>query len=180
MIKELFPKGFYTIFDIPNFDEMSEFCSKYTECDNSFSWQHGCKVNTTSINVDDAVSMLSPTLNEFSKQLNYSFNCDCGDPWLNHYNRDSFQEVHSHSENDFAAVFFMNDGEDFSKFYFYESKSMGHARWVNILPEVADTNNYFSTQKGKVIIFPGWMNHGVTRHKSDTTRVTMACNFNFQ
>lgn len=180
-IKELFPKGFYTIFDIPNFDELSEFCSKYTESDNNqFTWQDGCNVNTSYVSVGDSVNLLRPTLNEFSKQLKYNFDCTCHDPWLNYYNRDSFQEVHNHADHDFSAVFFMNEGEDFSKFYFYESKGMGHARWVDILPEVADTNNYFSTQKGKVIIFPGWMNHGVTRHKSDTTRVTMACNFNFQ
>ena len=181
MLNEIFPKAFFTIFDIPNFDELSEFCSKYNHTDKEqFTWQEGCKVDTTHIEVNDAVAILTPTLKEFSRQLDYNFDCTCHDPWLNHYTRDSFQEVHNHAEHDFAAVFFMNEGEDFSKLYFYDSIGMSQSRWAKILPRYCNTTRMFDTQKGKVIMFPGWLDHGVTRHQSDTTRITMACNFNFQ
>jgi len=34
-------------------------------------------------------------------------------------------------------------------------------------------------KEGEVIFFPGWLQHGVTPHKSDIVRKTLACNYNF-
>ena len=44
------------------------------------------------------------------------------DPWVNTYGKGSYQEVHDHSENDIAAVFFLNQGDNF-EFYIKDRMS---------------------------------------------------------
>jgi len=181
MIRDIFPKGFFSGFDIPNFDELLDFCSTQKNHDNDrWNWTKDCKVDTITISAKDALPVISPTLKKFSEIINFDFNCTSTDPWLNNYKRHSYQEVHNHSEHDFSAVFFMNEGEGFSNFFFYDSPNMGNLRWSKIRKEMGYSNYSFESKKGKVLIFPGWMDHGVTPHGSDSIRTTLACNFDFQ
>ena len=70
--------------------------------------------------------------------------------------------------------------EESNNFFFYDSPNMGTLRWSKIRKEMGYSNYSFESKRGKVLIFPGWMDHGVTPHGSDSIRTTLACNFDFQ
>ena len=45
--------------------------------------------------------------------------------------------------------------------------------------KVAGRCNYPDIKEGDIIIFPGYLDHGVSPHNSDSKRITLSCNFNF-
>ena len=180
MIHRCFPKDFYIKFEIPNYDELLEFCEKKTEVNNEkFTWGADCNLDRVPLDAEETSSIIGPSVQQFAKILKKDFGCYSSDPWINHYTRGSYQEVHSHSENDFASVFLLNDGEEFSQFYFYNEVPMAESRWSHVVPEIANSQIYPMLTEGEVIFFPGWLQHGVTPHKSDIVRKTLACNYNF-
>ena len=180
MINHCFPKNFYIKFEIPNYDEILKFCEEKTEVDNErFTWGANCNLDRVPLSAQETASIIGPSIEELFKILGKNFGCYSVDPWINHYRRGSYQEIHSHSEHDFASVFLLNDGEDFSKFYFYNRRSMGETRWSHVVPEVSNDQLYPIFNAGEVIFFPGWLEHGVTPHKSDVVRKSLACNYNF-
>jgi len=180
MIHWSFPRNFYIKFEIPNYNELLKFCEQKTEVNNKkFTWGADCNLDRVPLDAEETSSIIEPSIQQFAKILGKDFGCHLLDPWINYYTRGSYQEVHSHSDNDFASVFLLNDGKGFSQFYFYNEVAMAESRWNHVVPEIADSQIDPMLKKGEVIFFPGWLQHGVTSHKSDAIRKTLACNYNF-
>ena len=99
-------------------------------------------------------------------------------PWLNKYSRGGFQEIHYHDDCDIAGVVFLNDGEDFSKFYFWDAHHTSFTKpWIKILTQMKLSNIYYPEVKaGDVLLFPSHMLHGVSPHNCDIIRETFSFN----
>lgn len=175
----LFPTTFFFKYEIPNFVELLEFHEKYvTEKSNTdFGWNIYCNVKTSSIPVKEALPIIKPSLELLSKDIG-PFRFMIPDVWVNTYGKGSFQEVHDHSENDFAAVFFLNQGDDFGEFYIKDRSSPLLSAQMKKQFGYVDTirSSDINVQKGEVIFFPGHVLHGVTPHLSDEVRKTIATN----
>ena len=76
------------------------------------------------------------------------------------------------------APVFLNDGEDFSKFYFWDSNHTAFTKpWIKILTQMKLSNIYYPEVKaGDVLLFPSHMLHGVSPHNSDIIRKTFSFN----
>ena len=73
------------------------------------------------------------------------------------------------------CVFFLNDGEDFSEFYFKDRHNVELSYfWHNAL-EVFDCIKP-KIGSGDILFFPGHILHGVTAHNRKTIRKTFAFN----
>ena len=182
MYNNLFPTLFYWIYDIPNFEELKEYAESKKDINNHREpWQNDCLVDTTYITTPEFIRYLKPSLDLFTEEaFTRSTNLNAGYPWINYYKKGYFQEIHDH-KSDIASVFFLNDGEDFSKFYFYNRyNSTASIRFLELLkyPELNKGDKWTPNYKeGQVIFFPGTMLHGVSVHNSDVLRKTISCNF---
>lgn len=182
MFNTFFPSSFYWCFDIPNFDEMRDFVNSKQQADDIPQlWSIDCKVDTIKLQAQEVQSLIQPSFALFSEYaFSRSANIKMYDPWINLYKRGYFQEIHDHKV-DIASVFFINDGEGFSNFHFYNRYN--NCASIKLLKRIDDEqmqNNdkyYPKYTEGQVLFFPGTMLHGVTPHNSDVVRKTLSCNF---
>lgn len=183
MFTKVFPTVYYWKYDIPNFDELKEYVKSKKNVVNEYNhpWTKGCLVDTTFINEPDFVKILKPSLDLLTGEaFAIRVNIDAGYPWINRYKKGYHQEIHDH-KSDIASVFFLNEGEDFSEFYFYNRYNVTASnRLLRCLKynELNEGDKWTPEYKaGQVLFFPGTMLHGVTPHKSDVVRETLSCNF---
>lgn len=163
---------------MPDFDNLLDRLPKDNVVDKNFTWGDLCKIDRTSLHIDDYADVLTKPLQLLSEQLKVNFHARILHPWVNLYSRGSFQEVHYHDDCDIAAVVFLNDGPDFSKFYFWDASHTAFTKsWIKIITKMKLSNIYYpDVRAGDVILFPSHMYHGVTPHQSDIIRKTLSFN----
>ena len=177
-MKTIFHNDFYFQYRMPGFNELLNRIPKDNSIDEDFTWGDLCKIDRVSLCIDDYQDLLVEPLKLISQQLAVTFSARILHPWMNLYTKGNFQEVHYHDDCDIAAVIFLNDGPDFSKFYFWDSTHTAFTKpWIKIITKMKLSNIYYPEIKaGDIIMFPSHMFHGVTPHKSDITRKTFSFN----
>ena len=181
-----FPSLYYWLYDIPNFEELKDYVkSKENIYTNEHPWQKNCLIDTTTIDDTDFIDVLKPSLELFTREaLKDVDNIKFEQPWINHYKRGYYQELHDHRNADISSVFFINEGKKFGKFFFSNRYSItASSRLLKALKQDDLTCDICypvdsESQAGQVLFFPSTMLHGVTPHKSDVIRETLSCNFN--
>ena len=182
MINYLFPSDFYFQYECPNSSQIIASIDAIDEKKsdlNTHEWGDVCNVKT--IYIDDfewVKHHFSLVLKQFLDEINYRGSIKIDTPWINLYTYNNFQEIHHHSgaDFDFASVFFCNDGENFSNFYF-QNRMCGLT--PPILSEIFKTEDSFfpGISAGDMLIFPAHTLHGVSPHRSNVVRKTLSFNF---
>ena len=170
---------FFIQFRAPNSEELSKFIFDKEETYTKFPWVEDCDVKTISCKWEETIELLRPSIKKFSESIGKNFKWIIYSPWINVYEKGGFQDIHDHVKQcDFSCVFFPEVEEKFGKFYFYNryGNSLGHS-WSKLIDPV--TRWYPDIQSGDIIFFPSVNLHGVSPHKSNKIRKTLACNFNF-
>ena len=176
----LFNNQFYFHFKAPNADQLIAFLDEKNDIDNKVHWADNCVVDTVSLESSpEVIDLISPSLQKLAEELKFNGRFFILHPWINIYNEHSYQEIHEHKECDMSAVFFLNEGDDFAKFYFTDRFS------CSLTSSIRHVLNYHDTQTpvvsaGDIIFFPSALYHGVAPHKSKQVRKTMSFNFNFE
>jgi len=180
LMNNVFPNDFYYKYHAPNADQFINNLNKYTEKDIDnypFQWGEECSVDRVPLKWEDYIDLLTPSIDLLSDEIGSSFKYTIQNPWLNFYNRGSYQETHDHSNHDIACVFFVNNGENFSYLYFQDRNS--NAITPLLKPLLKHTNMYIpDIEAGDILFFPAHMLHGVTQQKSDVVRKSFAANLN--
>ena len=170
---------FYFAYDIPNFEQLLKDINS-AELDSVDKgiiegWNCDAKV----LDPQKYATYLMPVLDQFCEDVGKQIKFDLSDgPWLNIYRIGNYQDVHHHVGFDIATVWFLNEGEDFSEFYFYNSNRCVLSQfWNNLLCE----NNIQEIHKpnfkpGTMILFPTNTLHGVSQHRSKVERKSIAWN----
>tara|TARA_Y100000592_G_C5299432_1_gene234755 strand:- start:38 stop:598 length:561 start_codon:yes stop_codon:yes gene_type:complete len=173
----LFPNHFYWHFKAPNAEELISALNKETaDIDNSqFDWSDLCDVDKIPLSWDDYIDLITPSLNHISGNLSKTFQTNICNPWINLYKPGQFQEMHDHPGYDLVCVFFVNSGENFSKFYFADRNAITiPVSMVHLLD--LKSYQYVDYEAGDILFFPAQMMHGVTKHKSKIIRKSFSCN----
>jgi len=147
-----------------------------SENDEKLGWHFNCLVNTLTLNAENWMRHIIPSLDIFSREFSYDGGFEVIDPWINSYSYNGFQEIHTHRCCDMAAVFFVNTGDNFGKFYFYDRLSGLLNPPIEKLIGYNDVI-YPEVKPGDIIMFPSNLLHGVKPHKSHEIRKTFAFNF---
>jgi len=172
----IFNTSFFFHYKCPNSKEFIEKIDSESAIDNSkFEWGENCEVNRIPVKLDDYFALLKPSLDLLSGELGRAFGIKNAEAWVNLYDRGSFQEAHHHHPYDLICVLFLNEGEDFSEFYFKDRHNVELSFFWHDSLDVYDCIKP-KICSGDIIFFPGHILHGVTAHKSDTIRKTFACN----
>ena len=96
--------------------------------------------------------------------------------WINQFVQNSFAHTHNHATTDISGVYYVKTtGEDGQLFF---ETPVGETTcsplWTELSTTVAVT-----PQVGKMVLFPGWLNHGVTQNFTTDHRVSVSFNINF-
>lgn len=168
----------YWSFKVPNYEKILEFSNKKTEkeIDNTFfPWSKQCNIGVIPITSTEFQHLLQPSIELFSDSIGRMFHYILHDPWINVYKKGSFQEPHTHEPHDMSCVLFLNTGEDFSNFYFFNRYDISYPLlWKTLLN--IDQQHYPKVEDGTIIFFPSTTLHGVTAHNSNIMRRTISCN----
>ena len=154
MNRVLFQSNFYVKFKAPNSHDLIDYIES----------------------IDESLINNQMFDNELYERLKSKFSYNLYDPWLNLYKRKDFQEIHAHHPCHLSSVFFANDGEGFSKFYFSDRHSN------DIHPKLGKLIGYkpinvVEYEKGDILFFPSHLLHGLSSHNSDVIRKTLSFNF---
>lgn len=101
------------------------------------------------------------------------------DAWVNINSKYSYNKQHIHGGDVvLSVVYYAKVPKDSGTFYFKcPSSRMDKISYLGI-----DRDNFFAThreklpEEGDVIVFPGWMEHGVNQSMSDEDRISYAFN----
>ena len=183
---DTFNSNFYFKYKLPNFDVLLERLKAVDgqiDTDSIRSWGNLCSLDTIS---EEALSkvqfgdIISEAIELLAADLKTELRYNVFLPWMNHYKRGDHQEPHIHDNCDVAGVIFLNEGKDFGQFYFLDSNAAVLSRpWVPILANLTGKDPIHfvkDIEPGDVMFFPAHMFHGVSVHRSDEIRKTLAFN----
>ncbi|MAD23682.1 MAG: hypothetical protein CMO44_05850 [Verrucomicrobiales bacterium] len=178
------PHYFYSVIDPPNKEDIlyvleNAELTKQQEC----SWSKGCSIQFERLDLEeDFHSLFTPSLSQFFQEIQIdarNLKIQLHEVWRNTYQRNYFQEVHDHLPLHLSGVVFLTDEqEDDGQFFFY------HKHYSEVSKEWRDVGLFgdrkiVKAERGKVLLFPSHMLHGVSIHRSDNIRRTVAFNLRF-
>ena len=125
-------------------------------------------------------SKIEEQTNLFSKCLGSNENYKINESWLNFYNKNDFQEYHTHPQFVFSAVYFFTNPENSGKLIFenpIEPDMYGLQNKIKTNTLNASTCSFMQKPR-TLIIFRSYLRHMVTRCNNIEPRITAAFNLN--
>tara|TARA_B100000945_G_C20146145_1_gene486307 strand:+ start:90 stop:650 length:561 start_codon:yes stop_codon:yes gene_type:complete len=176
--------NYYSLIDPPNKEEilMNIENSELTE-DQEFPWANGCAIQLERLDLQEKfIPLFRSSLEIFFNELNLDLSrlsLYCHEIWRNTYSRNFFQEIHDHTPLHLSGVLFLTDEkEDDGRFFFYNEGYKEVSREWRDLGFYGD-RKFIRAERGKILLFPSHMLHGVSVHKSDNIRKTVSFNIIF-
>jgi len=100
------------------------------------------------------------------------------DLWANVNDDDFAHHQHSHPNNFFGGVYYVEATPDSGDIVFYDPRPQAHV----LEPKAKERNPFnaakqrITPQPGRLLLFPAWLEHSVDRNKSGKPRVSVAFN----
>ena len=178
------PHHFYSIIDPPNKKDLLFLLeSANLNTNNTPDWVNHCNIKFERVEINQNLwETLYPSLDIFFKEINLNIqNLKLGinDIWKNTYKKGFFQETHDHLPLHLSGVIFLTDEQkDDGKFFFFNQHASEISKeWRDI--GLSAQKHYIKAEKGKILLFPSYMLHGVSMHKTNNPRKTVAFNIEF-
>ena len=191
MIQQIFSNYLYSLITPPNKEEIllsKDIGVEEVDVDKA-QWIQNCQVKVEHINPADISSLLTPSIQIFYNQLELKsrLEIELTLAWKNTYTKGSYQEIHDHlhtDENaDISGCIFLEDFHpDASHFFLYNRHcSEISPSWGKIMEEMElpFKSHVIIPKAGDIIFFPSYMLHGVTPHRMEEPRTTIAFNLRF-
>lgn len=152
--------------------------------DQEFEWAEHCAVKFERLKIKDNLKLFIPSINNYLEQLQIegnSINIQLRGLWRNVYHKHCFQETHDHTPHHLSGVLFLTDEQPGdSQFYFFNRQ---YSEVPNVWRQLKKGDNivfggryWIKAQRGRIVLFPSYLMHGVTAHKSDHRRRTASFN----
>ena len=119
----------------------------------------------------------SPIINQLISEMADSFYKTTGltiqlcKKWCHVHHKNMSTNMHDHYPDDISSVFYISAPKGSGDIVFYPNW-FTHQRYSR-----GDTSS-FTPEAGKFLIFPGTLDHAVTRNHSDKPRISLVFNFN--
>ena len=184
MIDFTFPHYFHSETTPSNKEEMLDAIENADLMpDQDCSWNDGCLVKFERLDFgNNFTEVFQPVLDQFFNEMGLNvdgLNLFLHEIWRNTYTKGFFQEIHDHFPHSLSGVVFLTDEQEGDgKFYFYHRHGSEVSKeWIEL--GFIGERKFVKAERGKVILFPSHMLHGVSLHKSDNIRKTVSFNINF-
>ena len=97
--------------------------------------------------------------------------------WFSKFENGSYAHIHNHADTDISGVYYYKTNGDDGKFFFESPND--HLTTSRIYKHQGIRWEYIP-HCGKIILFPGWLRHGVETNITDNTRISISFNINFE
>ena len=84
---------------------------------------------------------------------------ECRNFWANVYEKGDYGESHCHKPWDFSFAYFLK------------------SKWYHPPLVFTESGKRIRPKEGRFVIFPGYLNHHVPKHRYNDTRITLSANF---
>lgn len=126
-------------------------------------------MNVISKVIDDHLKIFLDALNFPKKKYRMT-------SWITSNSKGEYSPVHNHLNADISGVYYYQTNEnDGSIFFVTPTLAMTNS----IFTKFSD-NIYVKPEEGKLLMFPGWLQHGVSTNTTDSVRSSLAFNVYFE
>jgi uncharacterized protein (TIGR02466 family) len=95
--------------------------------------------------------------------------------WFSKFDKGDYGHIHTHNHADISGVYyFKTNGEDGDIFFETPAPCQDGSAVFN------KGRYQHQPLEGKMILFPGWLRHGIMTNETDETRISFAFNIQFQ
>jgi len=101
--------------------------------------------------------------------------------WININGKNDYNEIHNHPMSFYAAVYYVKCSEGQGKIKFCHPVTFINNYFM--VNNISDYNQFNSsmwevyTNTGRLIVFPSYLNHLVTKNETNSERISIAFNF---
>lgn len=165
-------------------NEMSSVVSKI-KWDTPDGWGNSHLLSTLDFKSNDIelysmvefYKILDRELKSYCDYIEYEFKSYKVTSWFSKFRSGDFGHIHTHGNADISGVYyFQTDGDDGDlTFMSVNSAAMASKAY-------SKHNQYHDQQPeiGKLLMFPGWLPHGIKRNNSSHDRISFAFNIYFE
>jgi uncharacterized protein (TIGR02466 family) len=183
----------YNLFPTPLYNSRSRSPSSlYSELHNALAditWIKGAGLDdthsiTTATYFDDIIASaglklfekeLEYHVLEFAKDLDFVTYPSQRSSWLAEYRTGEYSSAHDHGTADISGVYYYDTtGQDGN--IFFERPGVAHTHWP--CSQLGDRFE-ITPVSGMILLFPGWLRHGVTRNQTASVRRVLSFNLWF-
>ena len=183
---DVITQNYFSLIDPPNKEDLLSNIENLNLTENQeFSWVDGCSIEVERLDLrEDFITLFKPSLSIFFNELELdcrkaNLSIYCHEIWRNTYKKGCFQEVHHHTPFHLSGCLFLTDEqEDDGKFFFYnQGYTEVYREWRDL--GFSGDRKTIRAERGKLLLFPSYMLHGVSVHKSNNIRKTVSFNLIF-
>tara|TARA_B100001250_G_scaffold406054_1_gene424512 strand:+ start:165 stop:845 length:681 start_codon:yes stop_codon:yes gene_type:complete len=114
-------------------------------------------------------------ISRYCTELNYSRTAyQFVNSWMTLFDEGDYAHIHNHNDVDFSGVYYYHKEENAQDFFF-ESPVEG----AKLSSAYYGGRIYPSTKTGSLMLFPGWLYHGVDKIESNKKRYSVSFNIEF-
>jgi len=126
--------------------------------------------------LDNFRAFLEKCLFEYCKEVDYNLPKTYKlQSWITKFEKDDYGHIHQHGDADISGVYyFKTNGKD-GDLAFYTPVT--HSETSNVFG--GNKTWIHSPQVGKLLMFPGYLRHGILRNTTDNTRMSVSFNIHF-
>ncbi|MAS48001.1 MAG: hypothetical protein CL557_11380 [Alphaproteobacteria bacterium] len=186
VIQNLYPTPIYSA-KVSNFDDIQEEmfgALKKTEFEMNPCWSSHYlsdiffKLNVVKEHQMDAfVQELSKHIVNYCQYLNYNGNCSVAESWFSLFKKGNYGHIHHHGGTDISGVYYIKtNGEDGNLFFETPNPHLGTSKiFSNLTPR-----HEYKPEEGNIMLFPGWLMHGIQTNTTDNERISLSFNISFE
>ena len=187
MIESLFSSPIY-------FNKVNNFLdiqTEITECIDNMEFSMKDEWGKTHFVSDDSFSedfIGKYNLNNFSNELRIHLTEYCSSlnfnmreykirsSWLSLFNKGNYGQIHSHGPVDMSGVYYYKTNEEDGDIFF-ESSNLNLESSLCYY-KLAERWKHKPIE-GKILLFPGWMKHGIMTNTTEDSRISLSFNIQF-
>lgn len=122
--------------------------------------------------------MIDDNVRELSEVVGFKYRPYETVSWLRIHNKGKLSQIHSHNHADLVGVYYFNTNGDDGDIFFLTPVQHSTSSFFFKRSENFD-KLHFKPAPGKLIMFPGWLRHGVEVNTTNNNRLIMAFNVYF-
>jgi hypothetical protein len=130
----------------------------------------------TDYHLDITYTTITDHLKLYCEELGFSFRPFKLYSWFTKNDPGDYLQIHHHNDVDITGTYyFQSTGDDGELFFESPVGPAPHSLCFS----GEHTRIYSQSKTGKLILFPGWINHGVLKNTSSSTRIGLSFNVSF-
>ena len=170
-----FPKIKYKIdnvIDKVNFSYKSEWGKTHLLSDTGFGENIISKLKLKCLSDE-----IDKHVRNYCDELNFKYKKYKMTSWVAKFQPGDFAHIHEHGHSDISGVFYYKTNEDDGDLVFTSPNPFLKTSKLFAGTELSWIHKPI---EGKILLFPGWIPHGVKTNETDNIRISVSFNINFE